>query len=192
MVARIIAVSVLVYGVVLAANAVGPGSIKLNLERGEKAVEGAMIQLSKVGIYVTGGYRLSAEYGGGFISESDVLDPKVAQWLAVKAKNGFISISDAQGNAVFTNLEEGLYLLMHHAEEGQAAFEPFVMVLPWDGYVWDITASPMTHTQLQTNPDTSDPGYLDQGILGMALSAMGLWGMVITGKQLLRKEDRNR
>ncbi len=159
----------------LAAAAAGPGSIRVRLTEGEKAVENMSIALYYIGQPEQGGYRMTGELGGGFLPEAEVLYPKTAQELMKLVRTGTLSRTNAQGDAVFSSLEEGLYLA---AGEGDL-FEPFTIPLPWDGSQWDITAAPRLAVQ---SPDTSDPGWFTGACWGLFLSGLGLIVLTALGK----------
>ena len=157
------------------------GSLTLQLSREGRAVSEAVVAVYRTGTAVAGGYRLTEAFGSGFISEADVLYPELAQWLAGDVKGEALrQKTDAWGEAYFGALEEGLYLVI---QEGQAPsgerFDPFVLILPWDGSVWDITAAPKMETGGDRRmPDTSDPGTVTcygWSMMGSGLGLVLLW-----------------
>lgn len=176
---RVLAVltaAVLVLALQTVGRAAGMGSLKLQLAGGGRPIRNAEVVVYRAGTAVVGGYRLTEAFGGGFVSEADVLYPELAQWLARNAgEDGLRQRTDDRGEAYFSALEEGLYLV---TQEGQAGgyrpFEPFVVILPWDGAEWDITAAPKMDRADLDQPETGDPGTLDRGLLGMAWSALAL------------------
>lgn len=168
--------AVLALAVQTAVRAAGMGSLKLQLAGGGRPIRNAEVVVYRAGTAVVGGYRLTEAFGGGFVSEADVLYPELAEWLARDAgEDGLRGRTDDRGEASFGPLEEGLYLV---AQEGQAGgygpFEPFVVILPWDGAEWDITAAPKMERADTDQPRTADPGTLDRGLWGVAWSALAL------------------
>ena len=159
-----------------AGRAAGMGSLKLQLDAAGKPIQNAEVSVYRAGTAVVGGYRLTQAFGGGFVSEADVLYPQLAQWLAEEAgEDGLHQRTDENGEVYFGALEEGLYLVTQSAQTGAyLAFEPFVVILPWDGAVWDITAAPKMERSDPRQPQTADPGTLTRGLWGMGLSALGL------------------
>ncbi|MGN1015946.1 MAG: hypothetical protein ACI4PL_03015 [Faecousia sp.] len=167
-------------GLVLAlrtvASAVGMGSLTLQLARDGTPVPDAAVAVYRVGTAAVGGYRLTEDFGGGFISEADVLYPELIGWLAGETGGQALRRNtDSQGQAYFGSLEEGLYLVVQEGQAGETwAFEPFILILPWDGTVWDITAAPKMEYREEFTPQTSDPGSLERGLGGMLLSGLAL------------------
>lgn len=166
--------------------AAGPGSLRIELKEHGNPIKGAEVRICKAGHPVQGGYILANEYGGGFVTEMDVMLPALAQWLAEKGGAYTSENTDTEGIAAFYGLEEGLYLVIQEkSAEGYTPIVPFLITLPWDGNVWEITASPKTERLPSVLPETSDPGIADRGIRGMCLSALGLFVMVCSRKKWL-------
>ena len=170
-------------GVLPSVGAAGPGSLRIELEEGGKPVSGARVLLCKAGAPVQGGYLLEEEFGGGFVTEVDVMLPDLARWLGEKGRSYSTDLTDAEGIAAFYGLEEGLYLVKQEENEGTlASFTPFLITIPWDGNMWEITASPKMERVPRPMPDTSDPGTVDTGFWGMAAAAFGLTGLLASRK----------
>ena len=93
-----------------ASAAVNRGSIQIRLDAGDLAVTNGALTLYQVGIRVEDGYRLTEGFGGGIVRLEDTTSENLAQWLAESAaESGVTMLLDADGNAVFPDLEEGLY-----------------------------------------------------------------------------------
>ena len=113
----------------------------------------------------------------------------------------------ADGRAVFTGLEPGLYVVSQRAEEvtpGYAPIDPFLITLPqWMSgvYVYDLIAvpkvplvpapteptDPTTPTDPEEMPDLPQTGQLNwpiplMTVLGLALFALG-WGLFFGSKR---------
>ena len=170
--------AVLVLALQTAGRAAGVGSLKLQLAGGGRPIRNAEVALYRTGTAVVGGYRLTEEFGGGFVSEADVLYPELADWLARDAGGtGLRQRTDDRGEAFFSALEEGLYLVVQVGEAGgYRPFAPFVIIIPWDGEVWDITAAPKMEGA--DTPETADPGTLDRGLWGIVWSALALYWLL--------------
>lgn len=158
-----------------AAAAEETGSIRITLN----TVEGE-VSLYHAGTPVDGGYRLSEEFGGGFIKEEDAQSPYLAQWLAETAATGRNLLLDADGSAEFSRLEAGLYLLKQtESADGETPISPFLVVLPYYGQ-WNIQANPKTGTASEP-PRTAQGPEPFLGMAGMLLSGSGL--LVCAGRR---------
>lgn len=136
------------------------GSIRVNV--GQEA----RVSLYLVGSWEDGGYRLLEQYGGGWLSFDDALSEDLAQWMATRAQGG-ISRETKDGTVKFTDLNEGLYLVV---PEG-AKFRPFFVSLPWDGSVWEMEINPEAE---ETTPQTGDYVGLRLSAVLMMVSMLGL------------------
>lgn len=127
-----------------------------------------------VGLYPVGDingqvYRLYDTYGGGILTQEDILSSNLAAWLYEQAKSGQIKASNIRGETVFTDLQPGLYLITQpSAPSGQKTFAPFLIAVPWDGYLWDIDLN------LDQLPQTGERSVTTIWIFAMILSAAGL------------------
>lgn len=169
-------------------SAVGMGSLTLQLAKDGTPVPDAAVAVYRVGTAAVGGYRLTEDFGGGFISEADVLYPQLIEWLAAETGGQALRRNtDSQGQVYFGSLEEGLYLVVQEGRAGETwAFEPFILILPWDGTVWDITAAPKMEYREEFTPQTSDPGSLERGLWGMLLSGLALAALGVLRKRNFR------
>ena len=130
------------------------------------------VTVYKVGKPEEEGHRLSETYGGGFVTYDDILSPDLAAWLAQRAKGG-ISRETRQGTAVFTGLEEGLYLVVQTGQrEGYYNFSSFLVNLPWDGTLWEIDASPKMEQIPSQTPQTGDGIGMSLGMLVLSLTGL--------------------
>lgn len=111
------------------------GSIRVTLEWKGEGVSDGEVMLYRVGEPIPEGYRLDEAFGGGIVTGEDALSPALAQWLAEQAgEAGIPRILDADGTAVFSQLEEGLYLLVQsEPAEGFYPMEAFLVTLPSEG-----------------------------------------------------------
>ena len=159
----------------VAVYASGEGTIQIDLKGGDKPIQGAQVRLYFAGTPIEGGYRLTESFGGGVITQLDVFSPELADWLVKRASGGWRGTTDKEGTLRFQGLDEGLYLVTQpKGKGGYQPFAPFLIMSPWDGDQWNITATPKTEKEITVVPDTSDPGTVDKGLLGMALSGTGL------------------
>ena len=133
------------------------GSVRVNTE-----AAGAV--LYRVGAADGNGYRLKEEFGGGYLTFDDTLSQALADWLYECASDEEKIPSDKDGR-VFSNLEEGLYLV---CSEDAQCFPPFLVIIPWDGYHWNVEVDPLDYT----SPETGDS--VGTAILIMAASGAGI------------------
>lgn len=150
------------------------GSIHVTLEYGQEPIQGS-VTLYRVGEETPDGYRLLESFGGGMIRQEDGQSPALAQWLAESAGDGGEArILDADGTACYTDLEQGLYLLMQpQPPEGYLAVSPFLIPVPYDG-LWNMTAYPKTQRVVTESPKTGQHPAPIIGAMGMVLAGMGI------------------
>lgn len=157
----------------LEAGAAAAGSIEVRLMEKDGGISAGKVTVFFAGSPTAGGYALTEEFGGGEITQMDVLSPELTVWMAGKARGGIQLASDENGSVLFRGLGEGLYLVTGQGNElGEGQFDPFLITIPWDGYIWEIKATPLLHGAQA--PDTADPGTLEMGLWGMGLSGLAL------------------
>jgi len=155
--------------------AAGEGSVHIELLGGGEPIPGAEIRVFLAGTPIENGYRLTDAFGGGMITQLDVFSPELAVWLSQRATGGWKDTTDDFGTVTFWDLDEGLYLVTQpKACGGYSPFEPFLVMLPWDGYEWSVTAVPKTERKIDVIPDTSDPDTLVWSMAGILMSGAGL------------------
>lgn len=152
------------------------GEIRVSLNYSQLPVSRGTVVLHYVAEPAQGGYRLTEALGGGIVRKEDAHSPDLAQWLEARTgEEGTAQFLDADGNAVFSELEEGLYLLTQtEAPEGCACAEPFLIPLPLDGQ-WEIQAYPKTTALLTESPRTGQHPAPLIGAMGLVLSGTGLY-----------------
>lgn len=127
-----------------------------------------------VGLYPVGdingqAYRLYDTYGGGILEDGDILSSHLAAWLYEQAQSGQIKASDIGGEVVFSDLQPGLYLIVQpSAPSEQKTFDPFLISIPWDGYMWEVTLN------LEQLPQTGEHFVPTIWLFAMAVSAAGI------------------
>ena len=138
--------------------AAGAGSLSVTLSCGELPVKnGGMITVYKVGEPEDGGYRMSKNYGGGWVSGAETGSASLPQWLAEQSGGGGITRHvDADGNVTFSPLEAGLYLVVQtDAAAGYYPISPFLVELPYLNQ-WHVQAMPKMEALPQETPETGD------------------------------------
>ena len=164
--------------------AAGEGSIRIDLQGGGEPIPGAEIRVYLAGMPIENGYRLTDAFGGGMITQLDVFSPELAVWLSQRATGGHVDVTDELGSVTFWDLDEGLYLVTQvESCSGYAPFEPFLVMIPWDGYEWSVTATPKTERQIDVVPDTSDPRTLTWCIPCLVVSGLVLCAVLPSRKR---------
>ena len=151
------------------------GSIRVKLEVGDLPVINGAVTLYQVGIKQEEGYRITEGFGGGIVRKSDTDSEKLAQWLAESAEEAGMSMMlDADGNAVFSELEEGLYMLVQTERmDGFYPIYPVLLAIPQEEN-WDVLVHKAPVPVVTELPKTGQSLIPFFGILGMVLSATGL------------------
>jgi len=178
--AGVLFAAALVLVLAVPANAVEDGSIRVVLDVGDRAVTNGAVTLYRVGVPISGGYRLLEAFGGGVVREEDAFSPYLAQWLAQSAQNGTTLLLDADGCAEFSRLDDGLYLLTQTEDmDGFYRIEPFLVSIPYEG-VWNLQANPKTQPIAdgevwQAPPATGQHPAPILGAMGLVVSGVGLF-----------------
>lgn len=150
------------------------GIVQVMLDYGDSAARAA-VALQFVAEEVQGDYRLTEAFGGGILRGEDIHSPELARWLYASAGEGTVRILDADGSALFTDLEEGLYLLTQtEVPEGWFPADPVLIPIPMDGQ-WEVQAYPKTAEFLVPPPKTGQQAWPMLGAMGLVLSGMGLY-----------------
>ena len=153
----------------------GRGSIRVKLDTGDLPVINGAVTLYQVGIKVEEGYRITEAFGGGIVHKADADSEKLALWLAESAEEqGMPKLLDADGNAIFSELEQGLYMLVQTERvDGFYPIYPILITVPLeDNWNPAIYREPVpVVTELPKTGQSLIP-YL--GLLGMFLSSAGL------------------
>lgn len=160
----------------------GYGSIQVKLDVGDLAVTNGAVTLYQVGNRIEEGYRITEGFGGGIVRLEDAESANLAQWLAESAgETGITMLLDADGSALFSELEQGLYMLVQ--TERMDGFYPILPVLIC------VPNGEQLHVELYRQPvpvvteipKTGQSPLPFLGVLGMFLSAAGL---LICGKKM--------
>lgn len=152
-----------------------PGTITLHLNTGELPVTNGSFTLYRVGSKSSDGYHIREDFGGGFVQEEDALSPHLAQWMERSAGEGGQTIlMDVDGDAVFSDVAEGLYLVVQsELTDGFYPVQSFLLTMPSDSrrnlYV-NLEPLPRVMASPATGQDPAP--YI--GLAGMVLSALGL------------------
>lgn len=159
----------------VAAAAETRGSVQVRLDAGDMPVINGAVTLYQVGIKVEEGYRITEAFGGGIVRQQDRNSEKLAQWLAESADaSGMQLLLDADGKAVFSELEEGLYLLAQTERiDGFYPIYPVLLTIP-DGEIWDVQICRAPVPVVTEIPQTGQSPIPFFGLLGMFLSSAGL------------------
>lgn len=171
----ICAVGMLLVVGIRATASTGDGTIRISLRSGNQKVSDGEITLFLVGELTSAGYRLTEQFGGGIISVEDAQTTALAKWLTDMAEEGTVCKVDKNGEVEFTNLQEGLYLLVQtQSSEGYYPISPFLIRLPWMEEHWYIEENPkMEQIPLET-PRTGEQMAPIISAMGMLFSGTGL------------------
>ena len=151
-------------------------------EAGSILVEtcGGAVALYKVGNMNGQAFVLEDAYGGDSVTLEDTFSPELAAWLDAQAKSGQIKAPDICGKVLFSDLEAGLYLVAQRsAPSGSAPFAPFLVCIPWDGSLWNVSINMEDPEQQPVTEDSANPGLF---LWLMALSLAGLSACIYQGK----------
>lgn len=159
----------------VAAAAETRGSIQVKLDAGDLPVINGAVTLYQVGVKTENGYRITEGFGGGIVRQEDADSDKLAQWLAETAgETGITMLLDADGNAVFSELEEGLYMLVQTERmDGFYPIYPVLLRIP-EGTAWDVMFYREPVPIVTEIPKTGQSPIPFLGVLGMVLSSAGL------------------
>ena len=150
------------------------GSVKIDLDTGELPVTNGAVTLYQVAEPTDEGYRVLDYYGGGTVRYQDAVSENLAMYFSELADAGRELLLDVDGQAVFTGLEAGLYLVRQtERTDGFYPFRPFLLRLPTKGQ-WDLKRTPAISPITTGCPQTADSGKLTIGLWGMGLSGLGL------------------
>ena len=151
------------------------GSIRVKLDAGDLAVTNGAVTLHRVGYPVEDGYRIMESFGGGIIRMQDVGSDHLAQWLAESADEaGMTMLLDADGNAIFSDLEEGLYILIQNQRmDGFYPILPVLLTVPSEEQ-WHLDVYRQPVPVVTEIPKTAQSPEPFLGILGMVISGTGL------------------
>lgn len=171
---------VLMAVMVLSAEAATTGSIRLRLDVGELPVINGAFTMYRVGTPISDGYRIQEAFGGGFVRREDAVSPHLAQWLnAMEGKTGNTILMDIDGNVVFSDVEEGLFLLVQTEKtDGFYPVQPFLVTVPGEGKRnVNIVLQPLP--MVADSPPTGQDPTPYIGAVGLVISLAGL--MLCTG-----------
>lgn len=152
------------------------GSIRVSLDLGELPAINGSLTLYQVGTPVTDGYRIAEGFGGGIVKTEDAQSPHLAKWLAEGAGEAGLRLPvDVDGNAAFSNLAEGLYMVVQQERiDGFHVIEPFLVLLARDG-AWNVQIDLEPAPIIAENPQTGQPVTPLLGAMGMVVSGVGLY-----------------
>ena len=159
------------------------GSVRIKLDVGELPVINGAFTISRVGMPITDGYRIEEAFGGGFVRREDAQSPHLAQWLSgMKDENSITILLDVDGNAVFSDLSEGLYLLRQtERTDGFYPIQPFLMTIPADGRQnVNVYLEPLP--MVADSPPTGQNPTPYIGAIGLVLSVAGMV-LIVEGKR---------
>ena len=145
------------------------GSITVTMLSGEKAVPGGELTLYRVGkvqeddgnfrFVPTETYAGKVENFGDLnnAEQSEKVAKSLAEYVQEKKLTGVKKTIGTDGKAKFSDLEQGLYLLVQtKAASGYSVVKPFLVSVPYlknGKYVYDVDAN--SKTELKKTPETT-------------------------------------
>lgn len=177
--AAVLSAVLIVSGMGLSVCAAGIGEIWVSLQERAEGKAPGEVMLCRVAEPAGHDYRLLDAFGGGLIRGTDARKPELASWLAERTENaGLRRKQDADGDAVFSNLGEGLYLLVQtEVPESGTVFPPLLIPMPCAGQ-WTVLAELKTGRLLTESPQTGNLPMPLLGAMGLILSGMGIMTLV--------------
>ena len=153
----------------------GSGTVTLSLNTGDLPVTNGSFTLYRVGSKSSDGYHIREDFGGGFVREEDARSPHLAQWMERSAGEGGQTIlMDVDGDAVFSDVEEGLYLVVQNElTDGFYPIQSFLLTMPNDGR-WNLSVNLEPLPRVMASPATGQDPAPYIGLVGMVLSMLGL------------------
>ena len=165
---------VLVMGV--PARADQTGSIRVTPVWGGRTVAGGTVRACRVGIPVSGGYRVTDGLANWTFTTGEVNSADFLSWIQEKTRSGVTETIGEEG-ALFASLPAGLYLVTQpEAAEGYLAFSPFLLELPEEGSL-EVTVQPSLIADAEP-PLTGDHHIPILGAMGIGLTAAVLMVLV--------------
>lgn len=161
------------------------GSIRIVLASAGDGICEGTLKLYKAGEPTADGYRLDPAFGGGIVKTEDADSPALAQWLAEQTGKGGTSCDlRTDGSVEFTDLEEGLYLLVQtETAKGYYPIVPFLVTLPYEG-LWHLQANPKVEIRLDATPLT---GQEPTPIIAAAMLAVSGTGLLLCAVRKRKK-----
>ncbi len=152
------------------------GSIQVSLDVGELPVNNGSLTLHHVGLPVQEGYRIADDFGGGLVKAEDAESVYLAQWLAESADGAGKKVNlDVDGNVAFSNLEEGLYLVIQtERTDGFYPIKPTLITLP-DENQWDVRIQKAPDPIILDNPQTGQQPWPVLAAMGLVGSGVGIY-----------------
>lgn len=180
----VLALGLCVFLALPAAAAEKTGSIRVTLQNGETVVPNGSVMLYRVGSLVEECFWLRDAFGGGMVHQEDAMSAALAKWLAEMVREDGIELElDDQGSAEFSDLEQGLYLLVQsELSTGYHRMEPMTVMLPCQQQ-WNVQAFPMMQEIFWEVPATGQSPLPFFGLVGMVLSGLGLLGCLVWAKR---------
>ena len=147
------------------------------------AVVGGRVSLCYVGSKLSKGYQVTDGLANWFLEEEELGESDWAKWLQHRAAaEGRQSAVIQESGAVFSDLQEGVYLIEQTDTAPEfSLFEPFLLTVP-NGNAWDIIVRPNVRS-LKESPRTADHPAPIIGAMGIGLSVAVLMVLVDKNKK---------
>jgi len=151
------------------------GSISVTMDYGDQQIHDGSVTLYQVATVTEGGYLLTQAFGGGLVRQEESRSKALAGWLAETAEGLCLPrILDADSNAHFMGLGEGLYLLVQsESTKGFQDMDPMLIPMPCYGQ-WEVLAAPLVGQLLTEAPSTGQHPAPIISAMTLVLSGVGL------------------
>ena len=176
-----------VVGLTMPVSAMSTGEIRVTLDFGDGIVHDGSVMLCMAAMAEGDDYRLTETFGSGLVKREDIVSDALANWLAeIAIRSGKPRILDADGSACFTDLPEGVYLLLQTEDiAGIDPFQPMLIMLP-SGGAMELAVFPLERRVYAQCPQTGQRNVPLLGAMGMILSGLGF----LVCLEWLRKNKR--
>lgn len=153
------------------------GTVRVKLDPGDLAVTSGEVTLYYVGVPTAEGYQVTEEFGGGLVKSGDALSSHLAQWMSqATEENGIRRLLDADGRATFSNLSDGLYLLVQtQSMEGFYPIQPIMVTIPCQNARTILVEPALRPIVVMDSPATGQAFSPLLAAMVMVLSGVGLY-----------------
>ena len=161
-------------------NGAEEGMVRVKLDPGDLAATNGEVTLYYVGVPSTEGYQVTEAFGGGLVKAGDALSPHLARWMSQATKEKGVSrLLDADGQATFSHLPDGLYLLVQtQSMDGFYPIQPIMVTIPCQNAREIVVAPTLRPIVVMDSPATGQTFSPLIAAMVLVLSGAGLYWCV--------------